>query len=360
MKKLLIVWFLMLHGLYALEVNECLNDVYFANGIDTDEISAKKSRDMISKKFQSFNPTAYKKVKEWKVSYNHTHGMGIDLYESFLQKIYEDEPGTSMAPFIWNMDEISDYFVWSFRGVVRKIAEKAEMAEIKFYAAKATKYLAKKAFKTYNKYGKKFTEEQLEIMFGAAFDYLIEQGVDSYLTMTEDEIIKQEQEDVATQAAHYVRSIAQGHGVVIVAHSQGNLFTNRVYTELEIGDAIHGFKWMRQYIDAIGVATPANNVIGTDSPYVTFDNDMIQLVPDSLPTNVTNPKRYHIYNAIGEDIGETLYSVQAHSFLSSYMATDITREAILGLIDQKIREHKDDPSQWGKNKELGKKHLSKA
>ena len=108
MRRLVVACLLIWHSLYALEVNECLSDVYFANGINTDEALAKKSRDMILKKFKAFNPAVYKKVADWKVSYNHTHGIGIDLYESFLQKIYEDEPGTSMAPFIWNMDEIAE------------------------------------------------------------------------------------------------------------------------------------------------------------------------------------------------------------------------------------------------------------
>ena len=236
MKKYIVAWFILLHGLYALSVNECVSDVYFANGIDTTREQSYDSLDKISEKFKLYNPVSYKFVADWNVSYNHTHGIGIDLYESFLQKIYEDEPGTSMAPFIWNMDEIADYFVWSFRGVVRKIAEKAPKAQIKAYAARAAKYLARKALKAYSKYGKKFTEEQLEAMFNNAFDYLIEQGVDSYLTMTDDEIAKQEQEDVATQETNYIRSIAQGHGVIIVAHSQGNLFTNRVYTDLKFGE----------------------------------------------------------------------------------------------------------------------------
>lgn len=351
--KIFLILFLFLTSLQALEVNEYLSDVYFANGINTDEDSAKKSRDVLSKKFKLFNPQAYHNVKDWKVSYNHTHGMGIDLYESFLQKIYEDKPGTSIAPFIWNMDEISDLVVWSFRGVVRKVAEKKSIVDIKAYAAKAAQRLAKKVVLVYNeKYGKKFTVEQIEAMFNNVFDYLIEQATDSYITMTEDEIIEQEQEDVATQETNYIRSIALGHGVIIVAHSQGNLFTNRVYQDLKLGNPINGFAWMRKYIAAIGVASPANNILGKKVPYLTFDNDMIQAVFDSLSPNVTNPKRYYFRNAAGENV-ETIYSVKAHSFLDSYMATDIIRNAILGFIDQKISDHIQEKSQWERVKDYG-------
>ena len=70
------------------KVNEYKSDVYFANGINTDEEVAKKSRDIIDKKFKIFSPESYKSVANWKVSYNHTQGIGMDLYESVLQKIY--------------------------------------------------------------------------------------------------------------------------------------------------------------------------------------------------------------------------------------------------------------------------------
>jgi hypothetical protein len=157
----------------------------------------------------------------------------------------------------------------------------------------------------------------------------------------------------AIQKRHYIKSIIDGHGVIIIAHSQGNLFTNRVYNDF----TDEGFKraWMKQYISAIGVASPANNILGQKTPYMTFDNDMIWLVPDHLPTNVTNPKRYYFKNALGEQV-ETIVSVEAHSFLTSYMATDITRGKILKFINEKVVLQRDDktkrPSQW-KPKNIG-------
>ena len=188
-------------------------------------------------------------------------------------------------------------------------------------------------------------------MFNEVFDYLIEESVKSYVAKSEEEIIEQESADVATHVKKYRQSIIDGHGVIIVAHSQGNLFTNRAYNELGRYTANHD-GWMKQYIKAIGIASPANNILGKSSPYMTFDNDMIQLVPDSLSPNVTNPKRYTFTNAVGDEI-ETLYSVEAHSFLSSYMATAVTRGAILGFIDDSVAVHKKAPSQWEKSAEIG-------
>ena len=70
------------------EVNEYKSDVYFANGIDTGKRQAYKAKDVLKEEFKIFSPESYKSVANWKVSYNHTHGIGIDLYESMLQKIY--------------------------------------------------------------------------------------------------------------------------------------------------------------------------------------------------------------------------------------------------------------------------------
>jgi len=71
--------------LLSAEVNECKSDVYFANGIDTSKKAANESARQLSKKFKLYNPESYKSVAEWKVNYNHTHGIAIDLYGSFLQ-----------------------------------------------------------------------------------------------------------------------------------------------------------------------------------------------------------------------------------------------------------------------------------
>ncbi|MFT7860937.1 MAG: hypothetical protein ABXS93_08365, partial [Sulfurimonas sp.] len=143
------------------------------------------------------------------------------------------------------------------------------------------------------------------------------------------------------------------HYIILVAHSQGNLFVNRAYNEFGKVSDINKDAWMKAYIHAIGVASPANNILGEASPYMTFDNDVIQVVPDSLATNVTNPTRYFFRNALDEDV-ETLLSVRAHSFLTSYMATDITRNSILDFINTQIDDHKNAPSQWQTDQEISK------
>ena len=350
MKKILLLIFLwnsfLVADKYNSEYNEYMSDVYFANGIDTPRKIADESKRKLSKKFKAYNSKASNLVLNWQVSYNHTHGIGIDLYESMLQKIYEDSPGSSLSPFLYNLDEVVGLLKWDFKTLVGKVARKTEsIPTIKGYASILAKKLGKKVFETYNKYGKKFTQEQIELMFKYVFDDLIDNAVNSYIDKTHEEVVTEELADVHTQKKAYTQSIIDGHGVIIVAHSQGNLFTNRAYNDLGVSNNPNNDAWMKQYISAIGIASPANNILGKNSPYMTFDNDMIWLVPDHLSTNITNPKRYYFTNALGEEI-ETIVSVEAHSFLTSYMATDITGNAILGYIEQEVKGHKDKPSQW--------------
>lgn len=352
MKKILILFVLISSFLFA-EIDECKSDVYFANGIATSRADAAKAIEAIELEFEVSNPEEYKSVENWNIVYNHTHGIGIDLYESLLQKVYEDDVGKSMKPFIWNISELFGLFKNSFKGLTKKISKKLPKEDLKEYAGGLAKTLAKETALAYNKYNKKFTQEELELMFTYVFDQLIEEGVASYLTKTEDEIKKEESDDVKKHVQSYIRSAKDGHGIIVIAHSQGNLFTNRAYKELHSELDIDNYDWVQNYFHMLGVATPANNVIGSNSPYITFDNDMIQLVPDSLGVNITNPKRYKFNTATGEEL-ETLYSVEAHAFLSSYFSTEGTKSTILDYISSSIQTHSQADSQWEKDEEFDK------
>lgn len=99
MKKIFLILLLCFSFLDAY-IDECKSDVYFANGIDTNEKTAKRSVDEIEAEYKIKYPQKYSTIKKWDTVYNHTHGIGIDLYESMLQKIYEDEVGHSFLPFL--------------------------------------------------------------------------------------------------------------------------------------------------------------------------------------------------------------------------------------------------------------------
>jgi len=144
-------------NILSAEVNECKSDVYFANGIDTSKKQAYKAKDALKEEFKLYNPKTYNSIANWDIVYNHTHGIAMDLYESMLQKIYEDAPGDSLVPFLWNIGEIFGYLDYTFKGVVERVAKKVPKEALKEYAAKAAKNLAKKAVLVYNKHGRYFT-----------------------------------------------------------------------------------------------------------------------------------------------------------------------------------------------------------
>jgi hypothetical protein len=152
--------------------------------------------------------------------------------------------------------------------------------------------------------------------------------MEDYFDETENETLKK------NFVANFKQNIKDGHAVIVIAHSQGNLFTNRAYKELD--------EWMRAYFHMMGVATPADHVAG-GGPYVTFDNDPIHLVPNSLPDNIENPDQSK-NNTLG-------YNFFYHSF-SYYMSTPITKNKIEAFIKNKVKEHKNAPSQWITDQEI--------
>ncbi|HQS77311.1 MAG TPA: hypothetical protein PLC57_03140, partial [Sulfurovum sp.] len=73
-------------------------------------------------------------------------------------------------------------------------------------------------------------------------------------------------------------SFSQKHNVLLVAHSQGNLFGNKMYTLMS--DA------QKNKFRMVSVATPADSVAG-GGPYVTASGDyVINSIPNVLPSNV--------------------------------------------------------------------------
>ena len=116
MKKLFLIFILLGFIAASAAIDERKTDVYFANGINTDEQRARDAAKDLNFSFHIYNSTLYKLVADWKVAYNHTHGIGIDLYESMIQKIYEDQTGNSFIPLIWNAGPLGTLLKFSFKG----------------------------------------------------------------------------------------------------------------------------------------------------------------------------------------------------------------------------------------------------
>ncbi|MGW8288056.1 MAG: hypothetical protein ACWGOD_07405, partial [Desulfobulbales bacterium] len=107
----------------------------------------------------------------------------------------------------------------------------------------------------------------------------------------------------------YQTTIAEGKRVLLVAHSQGNLFGNMAYNNLNSRE--------KQSFGMVAVANVDNTVIGADEPYTTLQDDKVVLAlitaQFALPTKPMSPNTENQV-ASPDPLG--------HSFIEAYMASD--------------------------------------
>ena len=101
--------------------------------------------------------------------------------------------------------------------------------------------------------------------------------------------------DLSLQITHYEESIKNGHKVLVVAHSQGNFFAYEAYNKLP--------EWMKNYWEAISIATPMNCDIKQGTPRINWDNDLVSYLAFGNTGWVDNPVRKIGWNALRSEIG---------------------------------------------------------
>ena len=99
--------------------------------------------------------------------------------------------------------------------------------------------------------------------------YLQKFGLQSLVDLLKDTAHKA---DLKTQIDTYKASIKSGHKVLVVAHSQGNLFTNEVYKKL-LGHTTDW--WMTRYFKVVSIASPMCFKITPNTPGISWDNDVV-------------------------------------------------------------------------------------
>jgi len=105
----------------------------------------------------------------------------------------------------------------------------------------------------------------------------------------------------------YRTKIAEGKKVLLVAHSQGNLFGNQAYSLLSSRE--------RQSFGMVSVATVDNNVLGAGGPYTTLTSDKV--VTALIAAQILLPTKPLIPNTENlQEPGDFL----GHYFIDSYMA----------------------------------------
>jgi hypothetical protein len=113
-------------------------------------------------------------------------------------------------------------------------------------------------------------------------------------------------DSLKNHVTNYKTKIAEGKKVILVAHSQGNLFGNQAYSLLNSRE--------KQSFGMVSVANVDNNVIGADSPYTTLQNDKVIFTliaaQVALPSKPLPPNTENL-----TDSGDAL----SHFFIESYM-----------------------------------------
>jgi len=225
MKKVLIfiMIFMGLSFSYAENINECKTDIYYGNGVWNEYENADDSRKKLEVRIvkleivdgDSFLQTKY---GETKLAYNWGQGTMLDLLETYYQ--------------LREAGQVSDlgFFqtIWVLSGGNAGVALGAIASQ---------------------KLMEPFTKEW-------------EQG-------NVDEMWQK----------YYDESFKLSHKVLLVSHSQGNLFANRIYGTIDPVE-------YKEYFANVQVASPANEVKATHGDHVTlFGDPIINPIPGSMSAN---------------------------------------------------------------------------
>jgi hypothetical protein len=184
--------------------------------------------------------------------------------------------------------------------------------------------------------GLRLATKEEEIKFGLFFEQeefnLVMETANSTASMIRDFRI----EDVAKHLVLYQNSISTGKKVVLVAHSQGNLFGNDVYPFLTPTE--------QASFGMVSVATPTDNVLGENDKsiarYTTLYEDPIHLVPESFLPNESN-----IIGGCDEDCSANLFDWSPHNFVNSYLASNTNSNLKIRLDIKSVLDRLTSPPQ---------------
>ncbi len=298
--KTVIFLCLVLVSFVRAEFNECITDIYFGNGVWNDYSSASDNRDALERQIISRiyhgDHSAFK-------SHHYTDREDPDLNKNIV-----------LLAFNWTGSSPSDDL--SFKSKVEDLIET-------FYQLKDNDQL--EGYGLYESLKFWLTKNPNTPVRDILFDK-IDDIVSEYSRAIEGANLL----DMIEQYENI--SLKKSHRVLLVAHSQGNLFGNEVYDNL--------IPWEQGYFKMVSVATPSDNVLGKGSPYTTLTCDQIieknMLLRDGIPGHLPAD-----VNCTGEEKSE-----DAHQFIPNYLSNHLSLHKILEDISQSLDQLSSTPSQW--------------
>jgi len=299
MKKIVFLC-LVLVSFVSAEFNECITDIYFGNGVWNDYAGANRGREALERRILS-------------IIY---HGN---------RNAFRSHHFTDRGDPVLNKNIVLLAFNWTGSSPDEDLSFKSRIEDLieTFYQLKDNGQLEGYGLYEYLKFW--LTQDPNTPAKDILFDK-IDDIVSEYSRAVEGanlvDMIEQYEEI----------SLKKSHRVLLVAHSQGNLFGNEVYDNL--------ISWERGYFKMVSVATPADNVLGKSTPYTTLTCDQIieknllfrDGIPRHLPANI---------NCTGEE-----KSKDGHQFIPNYLSNHLSLHKILDDISQSLSQLDKTPSQW--------------
>lgn len=152
--------------------------------------------------------------------------------------------------------------------------------------------------------------------------------------VTVNSLVSTFQPNVQNHRTRYQNELTNGNNVIVVAHSQGNLYVNQAFGVLTIP--------ANRDFSTVAVASPANNALTNQAPpvcesgilpcHVTLFNDVISLVPLSLSENImnsNNPDRCAPFPNLAS-------MTRCHDVNKSYLLGNVTGPAMINAIVDRV------------------------
>ncbi len=263
MKKLILAFLVLVGVAHANGIDESRTDIYFGNGIWNSRVDAEKNRvkleKLINKHFIKNNPKLQRRYGDTKLAYNWNLGVGMDLIEAYIQlKKSGQFEGSG----------------WNFFKIIYQLSMGNVNATLTAVLGKI--FLINPATR----------EEQRNV----------------------DEMWKQ----------YYDDSLKLSHRVLLISHSQGGLFANRIYEKVKE-------KGYGDYFANIQVGSPAKNIEAKDGFRVALWGDPVVKLTGITEGNIQG---------------------SGHAFINAYLANEEALNKILFGAKHLLKTLDTYSSQW--------------
>ncbi len=281
--KLVIVFMTLLTNICLQNVNaqqdlDKVNHIYFVNGINNTLAEANINQLALAYAYLTEDDIRIRYPDEdfkFLLAYNESRGFIKDIIVTINQKV-EETGGLTASQLLFLI----------------KLSKKAALRQIKSLAASSG--------------GGIIVSVAVQAVDMASDIYIEKLKEDA-----QGKSLEVEQETLDKHIQLYNSSLCEGKRVIIVAHSQGNLFANKA-----VENIINNKPYFEESIGILGVANPAGRIMG-DNVYITahddFVIDILRVTHNVLESNIDNDPGFFIFG----DPRDGLH----HNFMYSYLAS---------------------------------------